>query len=99
LESQTLGTGSGADIAVSTRHFVVRDGAIASAFSYGSGQTGNINVNATDIMQVIGVSSSSTLGSLIVVGAITSGDTGNITLSTDQPAHHNCVSVIKSPSW
>jgi filamentous hemagglutinin family protein len=84
LESQTLGAGSGADIAVNTQRFVVREGAIASAFSYSSGQTGNINVNAADSMQVIGIASSSSLGSLVAALAFDSGDTGNITLSTRQ---------------
>ncbi|MBD2074256.1 filamentous hemagglutinin N-terminal domain-containing protein [Phormidium sp. FACHB-592] len=84
LESQALGAGSGADLTVKTQRFIVREGAIASAFSYGSGPTGQINVNATDSMQVIGIASSSTLGSLVAAIAVDSSDTGNITLSTSQ---------------
>jgi filamentous hemagglutinin family protein len=84
LESQTVGAGSGADITVNTQRFIIREGAIASAFSYDSGQTGAIHVNATDSMQVVGIASSSTLGSLVAAIAVDSSNTGNITLSTNQ---------------
>ncbi|MBW4548695.1 MAG: S-layer family protein [Symplocastrum torsivum CPER-KK1] len=85
LDSQSMGVGSGADIAVSTRQLAVRDGATIVARSYSSARTGNVTTQASDSVQVIGVSSiNPSLVSNIATAAFSSGDAGDVTVSTQE---------------
>jgi filamentous hemagglutinin family protein len=56
VRTETAGSRSGADIAVSTKQLVLESGAVISTTSYGSGKAGNVTVNASDSVQVIGFS-------------------------------------------
>ncbi|KAF3890107.1 filamentous hemagglutinin N-terminal domain-containing protein [Tolypothrix campylonemoides VB511288_2] len=80
LNTETIGSGRGADVAVSTRQFAIRDGAGIVTPSYGAGRTGDVTVSADDSAQLIGYVS--TLVSNISALAYSSGNVGNITLST-----------------
>ncbi|WP_040695692.1 filamentous hemagglutinin N-terminal domain-containing protein [Nodosilinea nodulosa] len=85
LESQTVGVGRGADIDVSTRQLTVRDGAQISARSYNSGKTGNVTMQASDSIQVIGFSFiDPSLLSAIGNSVFSSGDAGDVTVSTQK---------------
>lgn len=83
LNSQTLGVGSGADIAVSTRHLVAREGGAVITRSYSPARAGNVTVQASDSIQVIGFS----FGNPGVLSAISSstyssGNAGDVAVST-----------------
>ncbi|UBF30376.1 filamentous hemagglutinin N-terminal domain-containing protein (plasmid) [Kovacikia minuta CCNUW1] len=83
LNSQTVGSGRGADITVSTQQLIAQGGARTAARSYGSGDAGNITVNASDSIQVIGFSSiNPRLSSAIGSGPYGSGHGGMVTVST-----------------
>ncbi|MBW4442060.1 MAG: filamentous hemagglutinin N-terminal domain-containing protein [Plectolyngbya sp. WJT66-NPBG17] len=82
LNTETIGSGRGGDIAVSTRQLLVQDGAGISAPSYGAGRGGDVTVAATDSIQLTG--SSGTLISRIFAFANSSGNGGNLTLSTQR---------------
>jgi filamentous hemagglutinin family protein len=83
LNSQTLGVGSGADVAVSTRHLAIQDGANIVALSYSPARTGNITAQVSDLVQVTGFSSlDPSLISNISTSATSSGDAGDVTVST-----------------
>lgn len=81
LLSETLSGGRGADIAISSPQFIVRDGAFLYTFSYGSGQAGDVTASTSDAVQVTGFSSPLE-NSAIASVAYSSGNTGNITVST-----------------
>lgn len=85
LASENVGVGSGADVAVSTRQLAVRDGTTIAARSYSPGKTGNVTTQASDSMQVIGFSSiNPSLVSNISTAALSSGDAGDVTASTQE---------------
>ncbi|MDM9383401.1 filamentous hemagglutinin N-terminal domain-containing protein [Chlorogloeopsis sp. ULAP01] len=82
--SATGATGAAGDITINTNKLVVRDGARISASTFGSGKGGNVTVNATDSVQVIGTSfdnqSSSGLFTRSLPGV--TGDAGDLTINT-----------------
>ncbi|OKH33390.1 hypothetical protein NIES2101_39955 [Calothrix sp. HK-06] len=85
LDSQTLGNVTGADIAVSAKQLMIRDGAAVVARSYNLGKTGNISVNVLDSTQAVGFSAiNPNFSSGISTTAFSSGDAGDINLSTGQ---------------
>lgn len=83
LYSETAGLGRGADITVSTQQLIAQGGAGTAARSYSSGDAGNITVNGSDSIQLIGFSSTNPiLISVIGNGSFNSGNGGTITVST-----------------
>jgi filamentous hemagglutinin family protein len=85
LDSHTVGVESGADVAVSTRQLLVRDGAAIVARSFSPSRTGDVTTQAFDSVQIIGESSiNPTLVSNIATAPFSSGDAGNVTVSTKE---------------
>ncbi len=85
LDSQTVGVESGADVAVSTRQLLVRDGAAISARSFSLGKGGNVTVNASDSVQISGFSLvNPSIQSAIAAIVFSSGNAGNVTVSAKQ---------------
>ncbi|MEQ9553705.1 MAG: S-layer family protein [Coleofasciculus sp. G3-WIS-01] len=56
-------TGAAADLTINTRRLIVRDGAQVSAATFGEGAGGRLTVNATESVELIGVSPSDLLSS------------------------------------
>jgi filamentous hemagglutinin family protein len=52
--STALGTGSGGNINLNTRRLTVRDGAQINAVTYGAGKGGDVIINASDSVDVLG---------------------------------------------
>lgn len=58
LATGTLGAGNARPLTITTRRLTVRDGAFISAATTDSGQGGNVNVNASDSVELAGTSAS-----------------------------------------
>ncbi len=83
VESETIGRESGADIAILTPQLVIQGGAVISARSRSPGKAGNVRVNAADSVRLIGFSPNNpTFSSTISAPAYSSGDAGDVTVST-----------------
>ncbi|HEY9603028.1 MAG TPA: S-layer family protein [Allocoleopsis sp.] len=82
LNTETINSGRGANVVVSTRQLLVRDGAGISTPSYGAGRAGDITVSVADSAQLIGYTAN--FVSTINAFALSSGNGGNITLSTER---------------
>ncbi|MGH8001403.1 MAG: filamentous hemagglutinin N-terminal domain-containing protein [Brasilonema sp.] len=83
LTNETVGAGRGGDIDISTKRLVVEGGAIVFGRTFSSGTGGNINTNASESLQVNGVSAvDPSVSSSIVAITYNSGDSGNNTVST-----------------
>lgn len=83
LVNETLGTGNGGDITVSTQQLVVRDGGSIRTTTFSSASSGNITLNASNSLQVIGFAAiNPDLFSFIVASTGGLGKAGNITVST-----------------
>ncbi|WAN69777.1 filamentous hemagglutinin N-terminal domain-containing protein [Moorena producens JHB] len=80
LFTQTSG-GNGGDVSITTGQLIVKDGAVVSASIFGEGDGGNLTVNASESVRVIGVSANGTvsaLGANVLQGA--TGNSGNINI-------------------
>ncbi len=83
LRTEAVGFGNGGDIAVSTKQLVIQGGASIGSRTYSDAKGGNLSVNASESVQLLG---SSPFNSLITSGIFAStsafGNAGNITVST-----------------
>ena len=77
-------TGNAGNLIVDTRSLIVQDGAQIFAGTSGAGNGGNLTVNATDSIELIGVSPVSLLASGLFTAADRSstGNAGNLTVNT-----------------
>lgn len=85
LTNETVGSGQGGDVVVTSRRLVVQEGAtiVAKTVAPGTGKGGNVNLNVSDSVQVIGASAiNPSVTSSIVAATFGAGDSGNNTLST-----------------
>jgi filamentous hemagglutinin family protein len=85
LRSETTGSGSGADIAISTKQLLIQDGAGLLTISYDTGRSGNVAVFASDRVRLSGFSPlAPVVQTLINSVGLNSGDAGDVTVSTRQ---------------
>jgi filamentous hemagglutinin family protein len=83
--NQNVGSGKQGDISVSTQRLVIQDGGVIQERTFQSGQGGDVNINASDSVQLLGASSlNPTAFSQIAASTLGSGDAGKINLSTKQ---------------
>jgi adhesin HecA-like repeat protein len=54
LASGTAGTGEGGRLTINTKALTIQDGALVSAATYAQGKSGNLTVNASELVEVVG---------------------------------------------
>lgn len=85
LYSETTGSGSSSDLMISTKQLEINNGGTIVTRSLGSGHAGNINVNASNSLDLIGFSPlNPSLPSLIGSAAFGFGDAGDISVSSNR---------------
>ncbi|HEY9672678.1 MAG TPA: S-layer family protein [Waterburya sp.] len=85
LINDTVGVGNGGNIVVSTKRLVIQGGAQILTDTYSTATAGNIQVNASDSVQVSGfVPSNPAILSVIAASSYSSGRAGNVIVSTGQ---------------
>jgi filamentous hemagglutinin family protein len=85
LDSGTSTAGAGGGLIISTRRLQLRDGAQVQSASFGSGRAGDLSVNASESVELIGISADGQFASGFFSSAVgTTGDAGNITINTGQ---------------
>ena len=79
-------TGNGGTISLDTEKLIVRDGAQVGASTFGIGNAGNLNINASDSVEVIGTITDNLAASGIFaqVDETGTGDAGNLNIQTRQ---------------
>jgi filamentous hemagglutinin family protein len=83
--NETFGSGKGGNIAVSTKRLAVLAGASLFARTYSSADSGNINVNASQSIDIIGFGQNSLTFSTIATLPFATGNGGDITVTTGGP--------------
>ncbi|MGI8503458.1 MAG: filamentous hemagglutinin N-terminal domain-containing protein [Hassallia sp.] len=68
LSVQTRGAGNAGNLTINTRQLIIRDGAEASASTFGRGNGGIVSVKASDSVEVSGTSANGQLRSRLVAG-------------------------------
>ncbi|MDZ8054701.1 MAG: filamentous hemagglutinin N-terminal domain-containing protein [Aulosira sp. ZfuVER01] len=99
LRSETAGSGrgSGANIAIATKQLIVEDGAGIITRSFSPAKAGNLTVNASDFVEVIGVAPvRPTVISSISAMTFNSGDAGDVTLSTKRLTIRNGAAIASA---
>ncbi|MDY6805479.1 MAG: ShlB/FhaC/HecB family hemolysin secretion/activation protein [Cyanobacteriota bacterium] len=89
--------GNAGDLTVSTKRLIVRDGAAISADTFLNGQGGNLTINASESVEIIGQSANSfpsesspfldsdgLLPSRITASSTETGDAGTVSINTDR---------------
>ncbi|MHC0067408.1 two-partner secretion domain-containing protein [Nostoc sp. UIC 10890] len=85
IRTESLGSGDGGDIEVFSKRLVLQEGGAITNRNYSDANGGNVLVNASDSLQLLGFSSFNPfLISSIVTSSLTSGKAGNILVSTGQ---------------
>lgn len=86
ISSQSLGTGKGADLNISTHRFIIKNGGVLQSSTYNSANSGNIAINATDLIEMKDeiLSSNPNATNGIYASTAQSGKGGSITLSTNK---------------
>lgn len=85
LRTESLDSGSAGDINLFTKNLVVQGGAEIGSRTYSDGQGGNVTVNASDSIQLLGFSSFNPfITSSIINSTLTNGKAGDITVSTER---------------
>ena len=77
-------TGNAGDLTISTPELLIADGAQVSASTFAEGAGGNLTVNATESVQVIGTSADGRFSSGLFAGTLGTGDAGDLTISTPE---------------
>ncbi|MEH1940459.1 MAG: filamentous hemagglutinin N-terminal domain-containing protein [Nostoc sp.] len=84
-QSSFNATGEGGKLTINTSKLLVEDGGQVSASTSGEGVAGNLTVNASESVQIIGIPDNPYLGSTGIFAASNGvGDAGNITINTKQ---------------
>ncbi|NEO39071.1 MAG: filamentous hemagglutinin N-terminal domain-containing protein [Moorea sp. SIOASIH] len=78
--------GDGGDLTINTQSLLVKDGAQVSATTFAEGDAGNVTINASKLVEVIGFSADGKIGSGIFAQANpdSTGDGGNLIINTQQ---------------
>ena len=86
LFAQTEGTANAKNLTITTGELIVKDGAVVSASTSGEGNGGNLIINASSTVQVIGTSSSGEFGSRLtaVANSDSKGNAGDVSITTGE---------------
>jgi len=89
LSSATLGTGDTGNLTINTRRLIIRDGGFVEVGTAGSGAGGNLMVNASESVEVIGKSPINIIPSTLGTDTVNTlanptggGKAGNLTINT-----------------
>ena len=83
IAARAQGAGKAGNIKVSTDQLTVLNGAnIVSASNLGTGIGGDVELNVTDSIELIGVDSVSLFSSSVGIATVLGGDAGNLTINT-----------------
>ncbi|MBW4608408.1 MAG: filamentous hemagglutinin N-terminal domain-containing protein [Hassallia sp. WJT32-NPBG1] len=82
LATGTLGSGAASDIKIETKRLIVRRSGLVDASSFGSGAGGNITVNASESVQLLGDGFFTSLGTQSLGTNNDAGDAGTVNIST-----------------
>lgn len=96
LYSTALGTGNGGELNITTPQLIVKDGARAETSTNNQGSAGNLIVNASNSVELIGTSINGQLFSRLNSETFGSGDAGDIKINTQRFQVQNLASLSTS---
>ncbi|MGJ5672678.1 MAG: filamentous hemagglutinin N-terminal domain-containing protein [Nostochopsis sp.] len=82
ISTFTTGTGTAGDIIIATKRLIVSDGGVIDTSTFSSGSGGNLTVNASESVQVLGGRDFSRLSARSLGTNEDAGDAGTVNIST-----------------
>lgn len=82
VSSASISQNDALDTIIRANRLIIRDGGVITASTFGSGQGGNIDISATQSVEILGVSRSGVIASQINSGTFSTGNSGNIKIKT-----------------
>ena len=98
LTTETQGKGKAGELNISTGELIVSDGAVVSAGTFGLGDGGNLTVNASDSVQVIGTSADGRAPSGLFTQSQGRGDAGEFLKITTEELMVSDGAVVSATS-
>ena len=77
-------TGNGGDVSITTGQLIVSDGAFVSADTFGEGDSGNLTVDASSRIQMIGTTANGQFPSGLFSQTVGTGNAGNVSITTGE---------------
>jgi filamentous hemagglutinin family protein len=84
LLTSTESTNNAGNVTLSTRRLSILDGSSVGAYSFGAGAAGNVAINATELVQTIGIEPVFLQPSIIGSTALNAGNAGQVTINTQR---------------
>lgn len=84
ISAVSLNSGKATDIEISAQNLRLEDGSLITASPFATGDGGNINLNLSESLRIIGVSPKKNISSQITANTFADGDAGNINIKTEQ---------------
>ncbi len=81
-QSDQTSTGFGGNLSITTRQLTIRDGAFVSASNRGLGRAGNLEINATEFVKVIGDSPIVDYPTYLQIDGLGRGGAGDLRITT-----------------
>jgi filamentous hemagglutinin family protein len=82
LFARTEGNGNAGNLTIATKNLIVRDSAAVSTLTENDGDGGNLKVNATESIELIGISTNGKTPSGLFARTEGNGNAGNLTIAT-----------------
>lgn len=95
LLTATVGNGAGGDVKIETGRLNLRDGSEISAYTFNQGHGGNLTVNASESVELIGTTPTNFIGGLFAL-TYADGDAGDIAINTPSLIARNGSAVSAS---
>lgn len=76
----------GPDIIISAKNLIARDSVLITPLAFGTGSSGNLTINTTESIKVLGTAANESSGVSSTLGSVNygSGQAGNVSLSTQE---------------
>ncbi|MEG3917969.1 filamentous hemagglutinin N-terminal domain-containing protein [Microcoleus sp. T3_A4] len=82
LFTNSQGSGDAGNLRINTGRLLVRDGAVVSAATFGSGKGGSLQISAADSVEVVRTSASGQSTTGLFTSSVGSGDAGDLRIDT-----------------
>ncbi|MCU0534778.1 MAG: filamentous hemagglutinin N-terminal domain-containing protein [Hydrococcus sp. Prado102] len=84
LRAATTGKGNAGSLNINTQHLLIRDGGFISTDTASEGAGGKLTVNATKLVELIGVAPNQQYASTLTTGTGGQGKAGDLSITTEQ---------------
>ncbi|MBD2075654.1 filamentous hemagglutinin N-terminal domain-containing protein [Phormidium sp. FACHB-592] len=78
------GSGNAGNVSIDTGRLLARDGAVVSVNTFGAGKGGNLQIRASELIELIGISANGRVPSALLAQSEGSGDAGELRINTQR---------------